>query len=218
VPVEDGQIRLCLTAGQGKRLADCVQCWTSLEEFFGVVPCQLMSMMSESLLPSAARWISRASGDVHPAISLRSPAAIDWNNNYADEANKCILFHCSNLPNPSSRPQNGLSADHCRAVGKDILRTVVAGFAGTATFLRTMTTILRASRLTGRADSPTTRSNLRRLRVIEIPSPDLMQYVCQMGFEHTWPSTSARRQRCRRGAWKYLAWDIYNTNNTGHTK
>src|SRR5262249_2992999 len=30
-----------------------VQCWTSLEEFFGVVPCTVMSMMSENLLSSA---------------------------------------------------------------------------------------------------------------------------------------------------------------------
>ncbi len=30
-----------------------VQCWTSMEEFFGVVPCTIMSMMSDNLLPSA---------------------------------------------------------------------------------------------------------------------------------------------------------------------
>jgi L-fucose isomerase-like protein len=30
-----------------------IQCWTALEEFFGIVPCTLMSMMSESLVPSA---------------------------------------------------------------------------------------------------------------------------------------------------------------------
>ena len=30
-----------------------IQCWTSLEEFFGIVPCTIMSMMSESLMPSA---------------------------------------------------------------------------------------------------------------------------------------------------------------------
>jgi len=30
-----------------------VQCWTSLEENLGVVPCTVMSMMSDSLLSSA---------------------------------------------------------------------------------------------------------------------------------------------------------------------
>src|ERR1019366_6449699 len=29
-----------------------VQCWTSMEEFFGVVPCTIMSMMSNDLIPS----------------------------------------------------------------------------------------------------------------------------------------------------------------------
>ncbi len=32
-----------------------VQCWTSMEEYFGVVPCTVMSMMSESLIPARAR-------------------------------------------------------------------------------------------------------------------------------------------------------------------
>src|SRR5271163_4548398 len=30
-----------------------IQCWTALEEYFGVVPCTIMSMMSEELIPSA---------------------------------------------------------------------------------------------------------------------------------------------------------------------
>ena len=30
-----------------------VQCWTSIEEYLGIVPCTVMSMMSENLIPSA---------------------------------------------------------------------------------------------------------------------------------------------------------------------
>ena len=37
-----------------------VQCWTSLEEFFGVVPCTVMSMMSNELCRAPARWTSAA--------------------------------------------------------------------------------------------------------------------------------------------------------------
>ena len=33
--------------------ATAVQCWTAMEEFFGVVPCTLMSMASNGLIPSA---------------------------------------------------------------------------------------------------------------------------------------------------------------------
>ena len=32
-----------------------IQCWTAMEEYFGVVPCTLMSMMSNNLMPSRLR-------------------------------------------------------------------------------------------------------------------------------------------------------------------
>ena len=34
-------------------VASALQCWTSVEEYYGIVPCTLMSMMSNSLMPSA---------------------------------------------------------------------------------------------------------------------------------------------------------------------
>ena len=33
--------------------ATAIQCWTAMEEFFGIVPCTVMSMMSNNLMPSA---------------------------------------------------------------------------------------------------------------------------------------------------------------------
>ncbi len=36
-----------------KLAASAIQCWTSMEEFYGVVPCTLMSIMSNGLMPSA---------------------------------------------------------------------------------------------------------------------------------------------------------------------
>jgi L-fucose isomerase-like protein len=77
-----------------------VQCWTSLEQFFGIVPCTLMSMMSESLLPSACEVdITGLLGMYILQLAGGTPSAIlDWNNNYADDPDKCVLFHCSNIP------------------------------------------------------------------------------------------------------------------------
>ncbi len=36
------------------------QCWTSMEEYFGVVPCTVMSMMSNELMSSACdlTWLA----------------------------------------------------------------------------------------------------------------------------------------------------------------
>ena len=80
--------------------ATAIQCWTALEEFYGGVPCTLMSMMSESLLPSACETdIAGLLGMYVLQSASQQPAALlDWNNNYGDDPNKGVVFHCSNLP------------------------------------------------------------------------------------------------------------------------
>ncbi len=77
-----------------------IQCWTSLEEFFGVVPCTVMSMMSENLTSSACEVDIVGVVGMH-ALQLASEtpsALLDWNNNYGDDPDKAVCFHCSNLP------------------------------------------------------------------------------------------------------------------------
>ena len=64
--------------------ATAIQCWTSLEEYFGVMPCTLMSMASNSLLPSACETdITGVVGMYALAMASGRPSAlVDWNNNY----------------------------------------------------------------------------------------------------------------------------------------
>ncbi len=76
------------------------QCWPSIQDNFGIVPCAVLSMFSEGLVPAACE------ADISGLISMLilqlasgMPSAIlDWNNNYGDDPNKMVLFHCSNLP------------------------------------------------------------------------------------------------------------------------
>ena len=77
-----------------------VQCWTSLEENLGVVPCTVMSMMSDSLLSSACEVDVCGVLGMHVLqLASGTPSALlDWNNNYGDDPNKAVCFHCSNLP------------------------------------------------------------------------------------------------------------------------
>ena len=77
-----------------------VQCWTAMEEFFGVVPCTIMSMMSENLIPSACEVDVCGTISMHALrLGSETPSALlDWNNNYGDDPNKAVCFHCSNLP------------------------------------------------------------------------------------------------------------------------
>jgi L-fucose isomerase-like protein len=59
-----------------------------------------MSMSSDGLLPAACE------SDVAGAISMlamvlasgRPSALVDWNNNYGEDPDKGVVFHCSNLP------------------------------------------------------------------------------------------------------------------------
>nr|MBP8974816.1 fucose isomerase [Anaerolineae bacterium] len=80
--------------------ATAIQCWTSLQEFFGVVPCTLMSMLSEGLMPSACETdIAGAAAMYAMALASGKPSAlVDWNNNYGTDPDKAVVFHCSNFP------------------------------------------------------------------------------------------------------------------------
>jgi L-fucose isomerase-like protein len=80
--------------------ATAIQCWTSMEEYFGVVPCTLMSMSSNSLNPSACETdITGALAMLALQLASGKPSAlVDWNNNYGDDPDKGVVFHCSNLP------------------------------------------------------------------------------------------------------------------------
>ena len=64
-----------------------VQCWTSIEEYLGIVPCTVMSMMSENLIPSACEVDMLGTLSMY-ALTLASEtpsALLDWNNNYGDD-------------------------------------------------------------------------------------------------------------------------------------
>lgn len=80
--------------------AVAIRCWTEMQKQIGISPCVLMSEMNNRGFPASCEVdignavvmhaLSRASGDVS--------ACLDWNNNYGDEEDKCILFHCGPVP------------------------------------------------------------------------------------------------------------------------
>ncbi len=80
--------------------ASAIQCWTAMQEFYGVVPCTLMSMMSNTLVPSACETdIAGLVGMYAMVLASGKPSAIvDWNNNFGSDPDKAVIFHCSNLP------------------------------------------------------------------------------------------------------------------------
>ena len=80
--------------------AIALRCWTELQQQLGISPCVVMSELNERGIAAACEV------DVGNAIAMRAlglaaggPAAcLDWNNNYGDDDDKCILFHCGPVP------------------------------------------------------------------------------------------------------------------------
>ena len=59
-----------------------------------------MSIMSNGLMPAACETdIAGTVAMMALAYASGKPSAIvDWNNNYGDDPDKAVIFHCSNLP------------------------------------------------------------------------------------------------------------------------
>ena len=197
-----------------------VQCWTSIEEFLGIVPCTVMSMMSESLIPSACEV------DVLGTISMyaltlasESPSALlDWNNNYGDDPNKAVCFHCSNLPKHFFK--QGVKMDYqliiAGTVGKENTHGTLDGTvkAGAMSFARFSTDDF-AGKITGYVgegrftDDPL--NTFGGAGVVEIPKmQDLLRYICENGFEHHVAANFATvAAPVEEAASKYLGWSMY---------
>ena len=196
-----------------------IQCWTALEEFFGIVPCTLMSMMSESLLPSACEVdITGLLGMYVLQLASGKPSAIlDWNNNYGKDPDKCMLFHCSNLPKSffkSSRMdyQEILSG----SVGKDnSYGTIVGRIApNKATFCRTSTSDMEGIMSCYVGEGEFTNDKLDSfggygvMKIANLQS--LMQYICRAGFEHhVAVNISQRADAIAEALGNYMGWEIY---------
>ncbi|KGQ70466.1 fucose isomerase [Chelonobacter oris] len=76
-----------------------IQCWTSLQNTLGINVCSIMSVMSGQLIPSACEVDVMGALSMY-ALSVASvkPASIaDWNNNFGDDRDKCVMFHCGNF-------------------------------------------------------------------------------------------------------------------------
>jgi len=80
--------------------AIALRCWIELEKEFGVAPCVLLSEINDRGIPAACE-LDVCNAVTMYALNLASgkPATcLDWNNNYGNDPDKCILFHCGPVP------------------------------------------------------------------------------------------------------------------------
>lgn len=207
--------------------ASALQCWTSMEEFYGVVPCTLMSMMSNSLLPSACETdIAGVVGMYALVLASGKPSAIvDWNNNYADDPDKGVVFHCSNLPKDifveesitvEDVPHMDYQAIIAGTVGKDNTYGTVVGRVKAApfTYCRVSTDDLDGKMLAYLGEGELTDDPLRTFGgygVIRVPNlQKLLRHICENGFEHHVAiNLSQVATSVNEALTKYLGWDVY---------
>jgi len=204
---------------QNELAGTAIQCWTALQEFFGIVPCTLMSMMSESLLPSACEvdLTGLLSMYVLQLASGTPSAILDWNNNFGDDPDKCVLFHCSNVPRSffesAKMDFQEIIAD---AVGKDNSYGTYVGRikAGPATFLRVSTDDLEGTLRAYVGQCKFTNDKLDTFGGYGVAKINnlqaLMAYVCNMGFEHhVAANMSQTASAVAEALGNYMGWDIY---------
>jgi L-fucose isomerase-like protein len=196
-----------------------VQCWTALEEYFGVVPCAVMSMMSDQLIPSACE-VDICGALAMYALQLASgtpSALLDWNNNYGDDPDKAVCFHCSNLPRHFFQE---VRMDYqeiiAGSVGRDNSYGTCAGRIkpGPMTYARFSTDDFSGA-VTGYVgegvftDDPI--DTFGGFGVVKINGmQELLHYICENGFEHhTAANLSSVAAIVHEATTNYLDWDIY---------
>jgi L-fucose isomerase-like protein len=196
-----------------------VQCWTSLEEYFGVVPCTIMSMMSENLMSSACEVDICGVVGMHALqLASQTPSALlDWNNNYGDDPDKAVCFHCSNLPKHFfADVRMDFQEIIAGTVGKENTYGTCVGRvkAGPMSFAR-FSTNDREGRIWGYVgEGEFTKDPLDTFGgagVVKIPRlQHLLRYICERGFEHhVAANLSSVAPAVAEAATRYLGWSVY---------
>lgn len=205
--------------------ATAIQCWTSMQQNFGCNVCTMMSMMSEGFMPSACEVdVTGVLTMYAMQLASGSPSAlVDWNNNYADDENKCVLFHCGNwaksfLPDIkiSTAPILGTIVGEEKTYGALDGRTP----AGPLTYGRLTTDDcggrIRAYIGHGRLTSDALETFGNRAVVHVEGLQELMRYVCANGFEHHVVMNQSHTADVLEEAFdNYFGWEVYHHRRQG---
>src|SRR5690349_6842888 len=199
--------------------ATAIQCWTSLQKNYGCNVCTSMSMMSENMLTSACEVDVTGTLSMYALqLASGSPSAlVDWNNNYADDDTKCVLFHCGNwaksfLPDIqiSTAPIIGTSVGTENTYGALDGRTpampLTYGRISTDDFKGMIRAYVGEGELTN--DALNTFGNRAVAQINNLQG--LMNYVCRNGFEHHVVMNASKIAGVLKEALEnYLGWEVY---------
>lgn len=200
--------------------ATAIQCWTALEEFYGIVPCTLMSMMSDSLMASACETdVAGVVGMYALNLASGTPSALlDWNNNYGTDPDKAVVFHCSNLPKSVfAEQQMDYQEIIAGTVGKENTFGTIVGRmrTGTFTYCRVSTDDVNGVVRAYVGEGELTNDLLNTFGgfgVVKVPNlQGLLKYACENGFEHhVAANISSVSRAVAEALGKYIGWSVYH--------
>lgn len=200
--------------------ASALQCWTSIQKNYGVNACTLMSMMSDQLMPSACEVDITGVVSMY-ALQLASGfpgALVDWNNNYADDPDRCVLFHCGNWAD-SFISENEIKTAPIlgTTLGEENTYGAMAGraIAGPLSYARVSTDDINGFIRTYTGEGELTDDPLDTFghrAVAHVPNlQTLMKYICKNGFEHHVAMTKGNVAEALDEAFTtYMGWENYN--------
>jgi len=225
VPVEKIQTmaQLSITIENWMRendiVASAIQCWTSIEYNLGIMPCSIMSMMSDKLYPSACELDITGVLAMYAlqCVSNKPSALVDWNNNYDGELDKAILFHCGNFP-------KSIFESFVMKYGDVIGGTVghenaYGGLTGNIkpgpfTFARLTTDDIQGKLKAYVGEGEITKDKINTFGawgVAHIPKlQELLHFICKNGYEHHVAINRSQVARVLQEAFSnYLGIDVY---------
>ena len=198
-----------------------LQCWDSLEQNYGCAPCITMAMLGDMGIPCACET------DITGAVSMlalrlasgNAPALADWNNNFADDRNKCVCTHCGNFPR-SFIGNNDLKLTPLGVLGRTLgkVRTFGAVDAkvseGEFTFFRVSTDDAAGKIRAYVGEGKITNDPYGMDGCIAVTQVDnlqkLMKHICRNGFEHHVALVRSDVADIIADALEnYLGWDLY---------
>lgn len=203
-----------------------IQCWDSLEQNYGCASCVTMSMLSNKGIPAACETdIAGAVSMLALSLATQEPAALaDWNNNFAEDRNKCVCTHCGNFPKGFVGNDNlklGPLGVLGRTLGK--INTFGAVYAkvseGPFSFFRISTDDTKGRIKAYVGNGQITNDPYGMDGCIVVTQVDrlqkLMKYICKNGFEHHVALVRGDAAGILKEAVEsYLGWDLYVHNDT----
>lgn len=207
--IEDNEVDAC-----------AIQCWDSLEQNYGCAACVTMSMLGEKLIPCACETDLAGAVSMYALrLAAQQPAAIlDWNNNFAEDRNKCVCTHCGNFP--KSFVKNDIKLGTLGVLGRTLGKVNTFGAVygkcteGEFTYFRISTddTLGRIKAYIGKGDITNDPYGMDGcIAVTKVENlQGLMKFICKNGFEHHVAMVRTDVVDILTEAIdNYLGWDLY---------